>query len=81
MCAQLAMPGELRFLDGLEGHEVEWERKAVNWRHRYQFDIQWVGPFSNMFLFFTPIFFLEDSHFDDHIFSDGWFNHQLDIFL
>ena len=45
---------------------MEWERKAVNWRHRYQFDkinkyiyicvyIHW-AVFSNMF-YFHPCFF------------------------
>ena len=28
---------------------------------------------------FSPLFG-EDSHFDDHIFQMGWFNHQPDIF-
>ena len=30
-------------------------------------------------MLFSPLFG-EDSHFDEHIFSDGWFNHQPDVY-
>ena len=31
------------------------------------------------YFLFSPLFG-EDSHFDEHIFQRGWFNHQLDFF-
>ena len=30
------------------------------------------------YFLFSPLFG-EDSHFDEHIFQRGWFNHQLDV--
>ena len=36
----------------------------------------WLGGGFKYFLF-APLFG-EDSHFDEHIFQRGWFNHQLD---
>ena len=36
------------------------------------------GGNSNIFGIFTPKMG-EDSHFDEHIFQMGWFNHQLDM--
>ena len=35
------------------------------------------GWWFQIFLIFTPKLG-EDSHFDEHIFQRGWFNHQLD---
>ena len=32
------------------------------------------------YFLFSSRKFGEDSHFDEHIFQRGWFNHQLDIF-
>ena len=55
-------------------------RKTCGWR-------RWVIWFDNhgehlgggfQYFLFSPLFG-EDSHFDDHIFQMGWFNHQLDM--
>ena len=34
-----------------------------------------LGGFKHVFIF-IPLFVVEDSHFDKHIFQMGWFNHQ-----
>jgi len=36
------------------------------------------GGNANIFGIFTPKIGEDDSHFDEHMFQRGWFNHQLE---